>query len=141
MRVHLCAVLLVLYFCLFFKPSRMEFVILLLCFGLVIGAEAANTAVESLADRLHPDIHPAIRLAKDAAAGAVLIAAITSVLVGLCLFVWTDRFLPALYSMMTMPTGWIGLLCLMLLSVIVVFVIPIPQNEMKQENRGTNGTE
>lgn len=43
--------------------------------------------------------------------------------------------------MMTMPAGWIGLLCLMLLSVIVVFVIPIPQNEMKQENRGTNGTE
>lgn len=140
MRVHCCAVMLVLYFCLFFKPNRMELALLMLCFSSVIGAEAVNTAVEALADRLHPDIHPAIRLAKDAAAGAVLVAALASVLVGLFLFVWTDRFLPALYSMMTTPAGWIGLLCLAALSVIVVFVIPIPKNEMKQEYRGTNGT-
>ncbi len=141
MRVHLCAVVLVLYFCLFFKPNGMEMAILMLCFGMVIAAEAANTAVEALADRIHPEIHPAIRLAKDAAAGAVLVAAITSVLVGVFLFVCSDRFLPAIHDLITTPAGWIGLVCLSLLSVVVVFVVPIPKNEMKQKNRGANGTE
>jgi len=41
----------------------------------VISAELFNTALEHLADHLHPDTHPQIRIAKDCAAGAVLIAA------------------------------------------------------------------
>jgi diacylglycerol kinase (ATP) len=51
--------------------------------GLVIAAELANTALEILADRVHPTIHPEIRAAKDVAAGAVLVAAIAAVLVAL----------------------------------------------------------
>ncbi len=41
-----------------------------------------NTALEHLADRLHPELHPSIRAAKDCAAAAVLIASIAAVLIG-----------------------------------------------------------
>ncbi|HUO19311.1 MAG TPA: diacylglycerol kinase [Steroidobacteraceae bacterium] len=40
----------------------------------VIAAELLNTAIETLADHLHPDLHPRIRLVKDCAAAAVLVA-------------------------------------------------------------------
>ena len=43
---------------------------------LVLAAELFNTALENLADRLHPEIHPQIKLAKDCSAGAVLLISI-----------------------------------------------------------------
>jgi diacylglycerol kinase (ATP) len=46
-------------------------------------AESINTAIERIADAVAPDPHPLIRDAKDAAAGAVLIAALASVVIGL----------------------------------------------------------
>jgi diacylglycerol kinase (ATP) len=57
--------------------------VVLLCCALVIGSELLNTALERLADALHPDPHPLVGAAKDAAAGAVLVCAVTAVLVGL----------------------------------------------------------
>lgn len=57
--------------------------LVLLCCGLVLAAELVNTALERLADAVAPAPHPLVGAAKDAAAGAVLISAITAVLVGL----------------------------------------------------------
>jgi diacylglycerol kinase len=51
--------------------------------GVVFAAELLNTALEHLADRLHPEQHPAIRAAKDCAAAAVLLASISALLIGL----------------------------------------------------------
>jgi len=48
----------------------------------VLAAELVNTALEHLADRLHPEQHPTIRAAKDCAAAAVLAASIAAVLIG-----------------------------------------------------------
>jgi diacylglycerol kinase (ATP) len=56
--------------------------IVALCCALVIGSELLNTAIERLADALHPDPHPLVGAAKDASAGAVLVCAATAVLVG-----------------------------------------------------------
>lgn len=53
-----------------------------LAIGLVLVAELANTAIETLADHLHPEQHAEIGVAKDVAAGAVLIASLVAVLVG-----------------------------------------------------------
>lgn len=53
-----------------------------LCCGLVLASELGNTALERLADALHPEAHPLVGAAKEAAAGAVLISAATAVLVG-----------------------------------------------------------
>jgi diacylglycerol kinase (ATP) len=49
----------------------------------VLAAELLNIALEHLADRLHPEQHPIIRAAKDCAAGAVLVASLAAVLIGI----------------------------------------------------------
>jgi diacylglycerol kinase len=56
---------------------------LVLAMGAVWTSEAINTAIERLADAAVPDVHPLIRDAKDAAAGAVLVAAMAAVVIGL----------------------------------------------------------
>jgi diacylglycerol kinase (ATP) len=55
--------------------------------SLVLALELVNSALEALIDRLHPDVHPEIRAAKDMAAGAVLVASAGAALVGIML-VW-----------------------------------------------------
>ena len=56
--------------------------LLALSIGLVLALEGANAALEYALDRLHPALHPEIGRAKDAAAGAVLIAALAAAAVG-----------------------------------------------------------
>lgn len=63
--------------------SRIEGCILVIACAAVWTAEALNTAVEHLADAITQEFHPIIGQAKDIAAGAVLIAAIAAVIVGL----------------------------------------------------------
>jgi len=55
---------------------------ILLSIGLVLAAEAFNTALERACDAASPDFHPLVKAAKDAAAGGVLIAAATSAAIG-----------------------------------------------------------
>jgi diacylglycerol kinase (ATP) len=52
----------------------------------VLSAEAVNTAVEALADKLSPEPDPLIKRAKDVAAGAVLIVAIAALIIGIIIF-------------------------------------------------------
>jgi diacylglycerol kinase len=68
-----------------------EWIALVLCIGLVLAAEAANTSLESLADAVHPDQHPLIGQAKDVAAAGVLITSIAAAVVGTIIFL--PRFL------------------------------------------------
>lgn len=63
-----------------------EWLILILTISLVFGAEMINTAIESVVDLTSPDVHPLAKRAKDVAAGAVLVFAITSVIIGLIIF-------------------------------------------------------
>ena len=65
----------------------LEWVAVLLCMGLVIGAELFNTAIERLVDLVSPQWHPVAGRVKDIAAGAVLVCAVVSVAVGLIVFV------------------------------------------------------
>lgn len=58
---------------------------------LVFAAELINTALEQLADHLHPDQHPKIKLVKDCAAGAVLILSLGSLWVAAWMVVDTLR--------------------------------------------------
>jgi len=71
----------------FFHISREEWMIQTLAFGLVLGIESLNTAVEKIADFIHPDYHERIGFIKDISAGAVFFAAITAVLIGLIIYV------------------------------------------------------
>lgn len=72
--------------------DAVRWAILILTMGLVLASEIMNTAVEAAVDLTTAEIHPLARQAKDAAAGAVLCAAVTAILVGVCLLgppLWT----------------------------------------------------
>ena len=66
----------------YFEISRMEWIAQFLCIGMVMTAEGLNTAIEAIADFMHPEYHKKIGHIKDIAAGAVGIAALISVVVG-----------------------------------------------------------
>ena len=86
MRIHLCAVFYVLLLMPFYGFSRGEKALVFLCIGLVTALEAVNTAVEAAVDLISTKKHPLAALAKDAAAGAVLFAAISAAAVGITLY-------------------------------------------------------
>lgn len=85
-RVHLVAAIAALSLGFTLGCSTIEFAVLVLTMGLVLVAEVANTVAETIVDLTSPEYHDLARIAKDAAAGGVLIAAITSVFVGCILF-------------------------------------------------------
>jgi diacylglycerol kinase (ATP) len=87
MRVHLAAFLLLLAVLVIFRPEPLWWALTLLASAAVISAELANTAIEHLADHLHPQIHPSIRIVKDCAAAAVLVAVAGALAVGVALLV------------------------------------------------------
>lgn len=86
-KIHIVATLLVIILGLILKIARWEWCVILLCIGGVLMAEAFNTAIERVCDRVSPDYHPLIRDAKDIAAAAVLLFVIAAVIIGLIIFV------------------------------------------------------
>ena len=85
-RVHLLATAGVIAAGFWFQVSRMEWAVLVVAMAMVWMAEGLNSAVEKLADAVHPADHPLVGVAKDMAAGAVLITAVASVVLGLLVF-------------------------------------------------------
>ena len=69
-----------------FSNSLAEWLAVIICIGLVLGAECANTALEALVDLVSPEYHDLARIAKDCAAGAVLILSIAALVVGIVLY-------------------------------------------------------
>jgi diacylglycerol kinase len=69
-----------------FRIDRMEWIAVVLSIGLVLGLEGLNCALERAVDLASPDYHLLARDAKDFAAGAVLVASITALIVGLLIF-------------------------------------------------------
>lgn len=64
------------------RPGWVWAALIALCVMAVLALELVNAALETAIDRLHPDVHPEIKVAKDAAAGAVLVASIGAAVVG-----------------------------------------------------------
>ena len=85
-RIHLAATLIVLIASFLLDFSRIEWMILLLVVGFVWAAEIFNTAIEDLVDLVSPEDTPTAKRIKDISAGAVLVSALISVLVGIVLF-------------------------------------------------------
>mgnify|MGYP000009059713 FL=1 len=67
--------------------THMEWMIIILCIGVVIAAELFNTAIEKLVDLVSPQQHPVAGQVKDIAAGAVLVCAATAAIIGLIVFI------------------------------------------------------
>ncbi len=87
MKIHCMAAILVVLFGIFLGISKTEWIICFLLFGMIMALECVNTAIEAVVDLVTEEIHPKAKLAKDAAAGAVLIAAIFAAIVGLMIFI------------------------------------------------------
>ncbi len=86
LRIHVAITLAVIVAGLWLQISPIEWAILVVTIMLVLSAELFNTAIEAVVDRVGTEPHPLSKIAKDTAAGAVLIGAIGSVIVGLLIF-------------------------------------------------------
>jgi diacylglycerol kinase (ATP) len=84
-RTHLLALSVALAALLYLRPAPVWWALVLLASSTVIAAELFNTALETLADHLHPELHPQIRIVKDCAAAAVLVAVIGALCVAVAL--------------------------------------------------------
>ena len=85
-KIHLFITVCVLIAGFVFRISGSEWIAVVLCIGLVFALESFNSAIENLVDFVSPGKHEAIKKVKDLAAGAVLVGAIASAIVGLMVF-------------------------------------------------------
>lgn len=86
-RIELMITILVIGAGFILNISRTEWLVILIFIALVLGLEGINTAIEILSDKLHPEHDEEIRKVKDAAAGAVLLAALLAAIAGIVIFV------------------------------------------------------
>lgn len=92
-RIHAVVAFAVIVAGVWLGLSLTEWAVIMLTIGAVLAAEAVNTALENLCDRVSPGFDEHIRRAKDLAAGAVLLLAMAAVAVGLFIF------LPKLFAL------------------------------------------
>ena len=85
-KIHLFAGSVVVFLGWFFNISKTDWLLSLLCIALVLSMEAINSAIEYLVDLASPNFHPLAKKTKDVAAGAVLIASIFALVIGLIIF-------------------------------------------------------
>lgn len=71
----------------YFQITTTEWLFQTLAIGLVMSVEGLNTAVEKIADFIHPNFHEKIGFIKDIAAGAVFFAALTAIAIGLIIYI------------------------------------------------------
>ncbi|MBT2702158.1 diacylglycerol kinase family protein [Chryseobacterium sp. ISL-80] len=69
-----------------FEMNKYEWIAIILCIGGMVSLEMMNTAIERTVDMYTEEFHPLAKQAKDIAAGAVLIFAIVSVIIGMIIF-------------------------------------------------------
>lgn len=85
-KIQLVIALIVTIAGFYFNISKTEWLFQVAMIGLVISIEGINTAIEYIADFVHPDLHASIGRIKDIAAGAVFIASIASVVVAIIIY-------------------------------------------------------
>ncbi|MDR0829280.1 MAG: diacylglycerol kinase family protein [Prevotellaceae bacterium] len=85
-RIHIAVAVLVIIAGFGFKISSIEWLAVVLCIGFVFVLEIINSALENLCDFVSPERNETIKKVKDLSAAAVLISAITSVIIGVIIF-------------------------------------------------------
>ena len=86
MRIHLVAAIIVVVAAAVFRVSKMEWLVLLITIGIAISLEIVNSAIERTVDLVTDEYRPLAKEAKDLAAGAVLVFAMLSVVIGISIF-------------------------------------------------------
>jgi diacylglycerol kinase (ATP) len=119
----MAAAIFVLIFSLFFNFTKMEMLILFLTITLVIVLEMINTAIEATIDVMANYYHPLAKIAKNVAAGAVLISAVNAVVVGYLLFF--DKLKPITSSVLwkiKQSDTTVVFICIILVVMITIIV-------------------
>jgi diacylglycerol kinase len=86
-KVHVIALVVTVTAGWWYKLPAVEWLWVIIASGLVLVTELLNTAIEVLVDLVSPAVHPKARIIKDVAAGAVLVAALTALVIGLVIFI------------------------------------------------------
>lgn len=111
MRLHFMATVAVLLASLILKIEKTDFLILILTIAFVIVAEMINTAIEAAIDLVTQEYHPMAAIAKNVAAGAVLLASGVAVVVGyLTFFPVIDPLIPRVIDMLQQTPAYLTLI-------------------------------
>lgn len=86
-RIHLIIALVVIILGILFNISHTEWLLVVLCIGMVITAEIINTAIERLVDIVSPQFNKKAGKVKDIAAGSVLLSVLAAVIIGLMIYI------------------------------------------------------
>lgn len=121
MRIHCLTALVVLVLCLWLRVSKAELVMVFLAIVLVLITEIVNTALEVTIDLITKDYHPLAAVVKDVAAGAVLLAAVYSLVTAY--FVFFPKLNPALPKVFEIIRHSPAHITLIAVSLVVFFVI------------------
>lgn len=125
MKVHILLAIIVVILAILTNAAKSEILIISVSVSFVMITELINTSVEALVDLISPKRHPLAKLAKDVAAGAVLIAAINALCVGYLIFY--DKLLNILDTKNQLHViagrkGNIAILILVLIAIIVIII-------------------
>ncbi len=86
-KIHVCISVITIIAAIFFNITQTEWLAVIVCIGMVLTAESLNTSIEYLTDLVTKDYHELAKKTKDAAAGAVLLSAVTSSIIGFYIFI------------------------------------------------------
>ena len=87
MKIHIFIMILVIIAGIILKIDKLEWIICITLFAIVIGSELFNTSIETIVDMVMPEKNEKAKIAKDVSAGAVLVVAIGAAIIGLVIFV------------------------------------------------------
>lgn len=87
MRIHVVIMILVILAGIILKINKIEWMICILLFSIVVSGELFNTAIETIVDMVMPEKNEKAKIAKDISAGAVLVLAIGAAIIGLIIFI------------------------------------------------------
>lgn len=121
MRIHYLAALVVLVLSLWLQVSKEELVVVFLAIVFVLITETINTAIEVTIDLITKEYHPLAAIAKDVAAGAVLLAAINALVTAY--FVFFPKLNPALPKVFEIILHSPAHMTIIAISLVVFFVI------------------
>jgi len=120
-RNHLLVAILVLLCALFLKVSAIEFVLLTISISFVIFAELINTAVEATVDLITTEFHPLAKVAKDVAAGSVLLSVVGALITGY--LVLSSHIFPVYKGLLEMIGTPVEIAAFVSLLVVIITVI------------------
>lgn len=87
MKIHIFIMILAIIAGIILKINKLEWIICIILFAIVIGSELFNTSIETIVDMVMPEKNEKAKIAKDVSAGAVLVVAIGAAIIGLVIFV------------------------------------------------------